>query len=68
MNSKLYKLEAHTAEQSKWVYITAYDDMNAQMDAVTYVLDEAVRHYVWAKGAIKLTSPDGRVVAEMGAK
>jgi hypothetical protein len=65
---KQYKLKASTTAKTKWTYISAYDDMNAQMHAITYILDEAMSSPVWAKGAITLTAPDGRLVAEMGAK
>jgi hypothetical protein len=66
--NKVYKLKASTTTKTKWTNIVAYDDMNAQMHAITYILDEAMSSPVWAKGAITLTAPDGRLVAEMGAK
>ena len=66
--SKVYKLEASTTTKKKWTNLVASDDTEAMMDAFEYIMDEAMSSPVWEKGAITLTSPDGRVVAEMGAK
>jgi hypothetical protein len=65
---KQYKLKASTTAKTKWTYISASDDSTAMMNAIGYIMDEAMSSIVWAKGQITLTSPDGRLVAEMGAK
>ena len=65
---KNYKLKASTTTKTKWTYLVASDDTEAMMDAFEYIMDEAMSSPVWAKGAITLTAPDGRLVAEMGAK
>ena len=63
-----YKLKASTTAKTKWIHLVASDDSTAMMDAIGYIMNEAMSSPVWAKGAITLTAPDGRLVAEMGAK
>ena len=65
---KNYKLKASTTTKTKWIHLVASDDSSAMMDAIGYIMNEAMSSPVWAKGAITLTAPDGRLVAEMGAK
>jgi hypothetical protein len=66
--NKVYKLKAHTTTKTKWVHLVASDDSTAMMEAIGYIMDEAMSSVVWAKGQITLTAPDGTLVAEMGAK
>ncbi len=64
----MYTLQATTATKAEAVGIEADNDSDAMMEAIGRILDFAMNSEVWAKGAISLTSSDGNLVAEMGAK
>ena len=69
---KHYALQASlptgNAHRIEATAIEASDDSNAMMEAIGRILDKAMTSELWAKGHISLTSSDGRLVAEMGAK
>lgn len=66
--SELYKLKATLGTVTKWIHLSASDDAEAMMQAIPFILDEAVTSRIWARGLIQLVSPAGSVIESMGAK
>jgi hypothetical protein len=64
----MYKLKATLGTTKKWTYLAAENDSQAMMDAIGYILSEAMTKEVWAKGMIELLSPTGKVIKTMEAK
>lgn len=66
----IYTLTATLAGDTELVSIDAPNEMEATMDAITFILDSAHedKEGAWAKGSIELTAPDGTVIQTMEAK
>jgi len=64
-----YTLTAELDTTIAEAIITADSEDEAVMNAIGIILDNAYGNTgVWAKGAITLTAPNGKVLHSMGAK
>jgi hypothetical protein len=66
----MYILEAELGTTIAEVILDAESDEEATMDAIGVIMDNAYsdKQGVWAKGAITLTNPAGKVIHTMDAK
>jgi hypothetical protein len=64
----MYKLKATLGTKKKWIHLVADNDSQAMLEAIGYILSEAITKEIWAKGYIELVSPTGEVVKTMEAK
>jgi len=64
----MYKLKATLGSTERYTYLVADDDSQAMLDAIGYILAEAMTKEVWAKGRIELLSETGEVINVMEAK
>lgn len=65
-----YSLAAHSTDgkRTESIAIYAENNIDATIQAISFILDESMHNDLWAKGRIVLLSPEGNTIQTMEPK